>query len=83
MDRKHGGAARRPVLELVGAVEHIGAAERGGMLVHRPDMGSLTTGTVNFPTIIYENTPDLIRALAARMLELDIKPEIEVFDLSM
>lgn len=60
-----------------------GAAERGGMLVHRPDMGSLTTGTVNFPTIIYENTPDLIRALAARMLELDIKPEIEVFDLSM
>lgn len=60
-----------------------GAAERGGMLVHQPDMGSLTTGTVNFPTIIYENTPDLIRALAARMLELDIKPEIEVFDLSM
>lgn len=60
-----------------------GAAERGGMLVHRPDMGSLTTGTVNFPNIIYENTPDLIRALASRMLELDIKPEIEVFDLSM
>ena len=60
-----------------------GAAERGGMLVHKPDMGSLTTGTVNFPTIIYENTPDLIRALAAKMLELDIKPEIEVFDLSM
>ncbi|MFO1171841.1 MAG: 3-keto-5-aminohexanoate cleavage protein [Hyphomicrobiaceae bacterium] len=60
-----------------------GAAERGGMLIHRPDMGSLTTGTVNFPTIIYENTPDLIRALASKMLELDIKPEIEVFDLSM
>ncbi|MEZ5924861.1 MAG: 3-keto-5-aminohexanoate cleavage protein [Hyphomicrobiaceae bacterium] len=60
-----------------------GAAERGGMLVHKPDMASLTTGTVNFPTIVYENTPDLIRALATRMRELDIKPEIEVFDLSM
>jgi uncharacterized protein (DUF849 family) len=60
-----------------------GAAERGGMLIHKPDMGSLTTGTVNFPTIIYENTPELIRALAAKMLELDIKPEIEVFDVSM
>ena len=60
-----------------------GAAERGGMLFHKPDMASLTTGTVNFPSIVYENTPDLIRALAARMLELNVKPEIEVFDLSM
>ncbi|MDF1585329.1 BKACE family enzyme [Marinimicrococcus flavescens] len=57
--------------------------ERGGMLHLRPDMASLSTGSVNFPSIIYENHPDLIRELAARMLELDIKPEIEVFDLSM
>ena len=60
-----------------------GAAERGGMLQHRPDMASLSTGTVNFPLSIYENAPELIRALAAKMLELDVKPEIEVFDLSM
>jgi uncharacterized protein (DUF849 family) len=60
-----------------------GAAERGGMLVHRPDMASLTTGSVNFPITVYENTPELIRALAGKMLEHDIKPEIEVFDLSM
>ena len=60
-----------------------GAAERGGMLPHRPDMASLSTGTVNFPLSIYENSPELIRALAASMLEHDVKPEIEVFDLSM
>ena len=49
----------------------------------RPEMASLTTGSVNFPTSIYENSPDLINALAKDMLELGIKPEIEVFDLSM
>ncbi len=57
--------------------------ERGGMLSHRPDMASLATGSVNFPLRIYENSPELIRDLARKMLEYDIKPEIEVFDLSM
>lgn len=33
--------------------------------------------------MIYENSPDLINALAKDMLELGIRPEIEVFDLSM
>ncbi len=56
---------------------------RGGMLKYRPDMASLSTGSVNFPGIIYENHPELINELAASMLELDIKPEIECFDLSM
>ena len=58
-------------------------AERGGMLHHRPDMASLSTGSVNFPLRIYENSPELIRDLAQKMLDYDIKPEIEVFDLSM
>jgi 3-keto-5-aminohexanoate cleavage enzyme len=58
-------------------------SERGGMLVHRPDMASLSTGSCNFPSIIYENHPDLIRELACKMREYDVKPEIEVFDLSM
>jgi uncharacterized protein (DUF849 family) len=58
-------------------------AERGGMLHLGCDMASLSTGSCNFPTIIYENHPDLIRDLAARMLEYNVKPEIEVFDLSM
>jgi uncharacterized protein (DUF849 family) len=58
-------------------------SERGGMLHLRPDMASLSTGSCNFPSIIYENHPDLIRELAQKMLEFDIKPEIEVFDVSM
>ena len=58
-------------------------AERGGMLHHRPDMASLSTGSVNFPLRIYENSPELIRDLARKMLDYDIKPEIEAFDLSM
>jgi 3-keto-5-aminohexanoate cleavage enzyme len=57
--------------------------ERGGMLLHKPEMASLTTGSVNFARIIYENHPQLIHELATRMLEHDIKPEIEIFDLAM
>lgn len=57
--------------------------ERGGMLPLRPDMASLSTGSVNFPTRIYENSPELIDWLARLMLEHEVKPEIEVFDLSM
>jgi uncharacterized protein (DUF849 family) len=57
--------------------------ERGGMLHLRPEMASLTTGSVNFATIIYENHPKLINDLASSMLAHDIKPEIEIFDLAM
>lgn len=59
------------------------ADKRGSMLHLKPDMASLATGSVNFPNMIYENHPDLIRELAGRMRELGIKPEIEVFDLAM
>ena len=59
------------------------ADERGSMLHHRPDMASLATGSVNFPNMIYENDPELVRVLAERMLQYDIKPEIEIFDLAM
>jgi uncharacterized protein (DUF849 family) len=57
--------------------------QRGSMLHLRPDMASLATGSVNFPTIVYENPPDFVRGLAKAMLDLGIKPEIEVFDLAM
>jgi 3-keto-5-aminohexanoate cleavage enzyme len=57
--------------------------ERGGMLYLKPEMASLTTGSVNFAKIIYENPPTLIHDLAAGMLAHDIKPEVEIFDLAM
>jgi len=56
---------------------------RGAMLYLRPDMASLTTGSVNFPTSVYENPPDFVEGLAGKMIEYGIKPEIEVFDLAM
>lgn len=56
---------------------------RGSALYLRPEMASLSTGSVNFPTIVYENPPSLIDKLATAMKQQGIRPEIEVFDLSM
>ena len=56
--------------------------ERGGMLSLQPDMASLSVGSNNFPTRVYENQPELVDWLAKEMLKYDIKPEIEAFDLS-
>jgi 3-keto-5-aminohexanoate cleavage enzyme len=56
--------------------------ERGGMLPLKPDMASLTVGSNNFPTRVYENSPDLVDWLAGEMQTYGIKPEIEAFDLS-
>jgi 3-keto-5-aminohexanoate cleavage enzyme len=57
--------------------------ERGGMLHLRPDMASLASGSVNFPTRVYDNAPDLVDWLASEMKAYGVKPEIEAFDLSM
>ena len=56
--------------------------DRGKMLSLRPDMASLTVGSNNFPTRVYENPPDLVDWLAEEMIKNSVKPEIEVFDLS-
>ena len=56
--------------------------ERGGMLSLKPDMASLSVGSNNFPTRVYENSPDLIDWLASEMKTYSVKPEIEAFDLS-
>ena len=57
-------------------------AARGSSLYLRPDMGSLSTGSVNFPTIVYENSAAFVTDLAAKMKEFGVLPEIEIFDLS-
>jgi len=57
--------------------------ERGGMIPLKPDMCSLSTGSCNFPTRVYENSPELVDWLASEMQAHDVKPEIEAFDLSM
>jgi uncharacterized protein (DUF849 family) len=55
---------------------------RGGMLPLRPDMASLSVGSNNFPTRVYENPPDLVDWLAGEMRTYEVVPEIEAFDLS-
>ncbi len=57
-------------------------AARGSALIHRPEMASLSTGSVNVPTIVYENPESLVVDLASRMQGHGIRPEIEIFDLS-
>lgn len=55
---------------------------RGGMLPLMPDMASLSVGSNNFPSRVYENPPELVDWLAGEMQTYGIKPEIEAFDLS-
>lgn len=56
--------------------------ERGGMLPLQPDMASLSVGSNNFPTRVYENSPDLVSWLASEMQTYQVTPEVEAFDLS-
>lgn len=49
----------------------------------KPDLASLTLGSLNFARGASLNEPDTIRFLAKRMLERGIRPELEIFDLGM
>jgi uncharacterized protein (DUF849 family) len=48
-----------------------------------PDMGSLTLSSLNFAREASINSPEMIIKLAQKMLDLNIMPELEVFDLGM
>lgn len=56
---------------------------RKAPLALKPEMASLNAGSINFGNEVFENLPIDIDALAAEMLRLNIKPEIEVYDLGM
>jgi 3-keto-5-aminohexanoate cleavage enzyme len=49
----------------------------------RPDMASLTLGSLDFATGPSVNAPATVEALAERMLAAGIRPELEVFDSAM
>jgi 3-keto-5-aminohexanoate cleavage enzyme len=49
----------------------------------RPEMASLTLGSLNFPKQASINAPATIKGLAARMAERGIVPEWEIFDFGM
>ncbi len=58
--------------------------DRAHPLKTGPEMASLTTGSLNFagrkPSLVYVNTWETITYLAQKMLQANIKPEIEAFD---
>jgi 3-keto-5-aminohexanoate cleavage enzyme len=49
----------------------------------RPDMATLTTGTVNFGEEVFWNPRPLVRDIAKRIRALGLRPEIECFDVGM
>jgi hypothetical protein len=49
----------------------------------KPDMASLTLSSLNFSQTASVNAPEMVKRLAATMLQVGIQPELEVFDLGM
>jgi uncharacterized protein (DUF849 family) len=49
----------------------------------KPDFGSLTLASLNFPLQASVNSPTMVQDLARKMLDKGIKPELEAFDLGM
>src|ERR1700727_2119441 len=78
------GSAEAPLPPQSEGTDMAGAAER---LAHveelRPEICTLDCGTMNFAAggdYIMVNTPSVLKAMAARVKELGVRPELEVFD---
>lgn len=59
------------------------AQERLQPLSLRPEMGTLTTGTVNFGQDVFMNSPDMLTTFAEEFERYGVKPEFEIFDVGM
>ena len=49
----------------------------------KPDLASLTLTSLDFPSGTSQNSPEMVIALAQKMIERGIKPELECFDFGM
>ena len=54
--------------------------ERAAPLAVRPEMATLTCGTVNFGDEVFENSFPIMRGILAAMERYEVKPELEIFD---
>ena len=54
--------------------------ERASVLELRPEMATLTCGTVNFGDEIFENSFPIMRGILAKMRQYGVRPELEIFD---
>lgn len=59
------------------------AEERLQPVELKPEMATLTTGTVNFGDDVFSNPPHIVEAFAKAMIANGVKPEIEVFEVGM
>lgn len=77
--------ARCPILVQfsTGGAVGMSVAERADALKLRPDMATLTTGSVNFGDDIFANALPMVRQIALRMAEFGVRPELECFDTGM
>lgn len=66
-----------------GGAVHMSAEERLAPVSLKPEMASLTTGTVNFGEDVFFNPWDLLVRFAEAMKEHGVKPELEIFDTGM
>ncbi len=66
-----------------GGAVGMSVAERADALKLRPDMATLTAGSVNFGRDVFLNSPEMIDAIALRLQEFSVVPEIECFDTGM
>ena len=57
--------------------------KRTAPLTLKPEMASLNTGSINFGDDVFINHPKDVEALAAKMYELGVVPELEVYDYGM
>jgi 3-keto-5-aminohexanoate cleavage enzyme len=57
--------------------------ERAQPLDLKPEMATLTTGTVNFGDEVFENPFPLVERFFLRMRDIGVQPEFEVFDTGM
>lgn len=77
--------AKCPVLVQVstGGAVGMSAEERIQSIEADPDMATLSTGTCNFGTEVFENTQEMMELFAKKMTAKNIKPELECFDVGM
>ena len=54
--------------------------ERAAPLALRPEMATLTCGTVNFGDDVFENSFPIMRGILAEMTRYGVRPELEIFD---
>jgi 3-keto-5-aminohexanoate cleavage enzyme len=54
--------------------------ERAAVLELRPEMATLTCGSVNFGDDIFENSFPIMRGILRKMNEFGVRPELEIFD---